>query len=115
LFAVAVVKALTVDVGVRVSVLAPVAEDLFRFANDSAWATIERSTLLFDFGERRLTAVAETAAIRATGTAVHVACRPIVAGLRDRLLADQTTDPQQMLRFPPAVVGSRTGTGGEQQ
>lgn len=114
LFAVAVIKVLITEAGIRVGAVGGIAEELFRFANATPWATIERSTFIFDLSAGKIAVIPEANSIRTTGTAVHVACRPIVARLRERLLADQATDPQQMLQLPPTIVSARTGTGGDQ-
>jgi hypothetical protein len=114
LFAVATVHALVTDAGVRVGAIAAISEELFRFATVTSWAVIERSVLVFDLAAGRLTIVQEANSIRPTVTGIHVPCRPIVAKLRERLLAEQDGELQQLLQFPPAVVAGRTGTGGEQ-
>ena len=70
------------------------------------WAALERSALVIVPGERESawcphppqSAAAENA------IAIHVPCGPIVTRLRTRLLADQDSDSQHPLRFPPAAV-----------
>lgn len=114
LLAVGVVKVLTVDAGVRVGAVSTVAPDLFRLANETAWAVVERSVLIFDFSAGQVLLVAEGASHRTSNAVVQVACRPVVARLRARLLAEQPLDAQQRLQFPPAIVGARTGTEGGQ-
>lgn len=114
LFAIAAVQALVADAGIRVGVIAAIADELFRFATTTSWAVIERSVLVFDFASGRVAVLQETTSIRPTGIGVHLPCRPIVARLRERLLAEQDGELQQLLQFPPAVVAGRTGTGGEQ-
>ena len=114
LFAVAAVQALVIEAGVRVSAVATIAEELFRFATSTSWAAIERSVIVFDLTAGRIAVLPETNSIRPTSIGIHVPCRPIVAKLRERLLAEQDSELQQLLQFPPAVVAGRTGTGGEQ-
>lgn len=114
LFAVAAVQGLVTDAGVRVGAIAAIADELFQFATTTSWAVIERSVLIFDLANGRISVAQETSSLRPTGIGVHVPCRPIVARLRERLLAEQDGELQQLLQFPPAVVAGRTGTGGEQ-
>jgi DNA-binding transcriptional MerR regulator len=116
LLAVAVVKALTEDAGVRVGALSSIAEELFRVCNEASWPALERSTLLLDLSEQGITVLAETQPVRAAGTAIYVACRPIVARLRERVLSEGGVEPQQILHFPPTVVGAGVrSAGGEQE
>lgn len=112
----AVVKVLSEEAGVRVGALGSVAENLFRLCNETAWTALERATLLVEPSEGRITVASEGQPIRAVGTAIQVVCRPIVARLREHLLPEEATEPQQILRFPPAVIGGTLrSAGGENE
>lgn len=101
----AVVKVLSDEAGVRVGALGSIAENLFRVCNETAWTALERATFLVEPSEGRITVASEGQPIRAVGTAIQIVCRPIVARLRDHLLPEEGTESQQILRFPPAVMG----------
>jgi hypothetical protein len=109
---VAVVKVLADEAGVRVGALGRVAENLFRICNETPWIALERATLLVEPSEGRITVASEGLPIRANGTAIQIVCRPIVARLRAHLLPDGATEPQPILRFPPAVTGANLKTAG---
>lgn len=112
----AVVKVLADEAGVRVGALGSVAEDLFRVCNETAWTALERATLLVEPSEGRITVASDGQPIRAVGTAIQIVCRPIVARLRAHLLPEGATEPQPILRFPPAVIGGNLrSAGGENE
>jgi hypothetical protein len=107
LLALAMVKALIEDAGMRVGALQPVAEALFRICNASPWAALERSILVVELADVHVAVMPEDQTRRAKGISIQAPCRPIVGRLREKLLTEQGEEPQQTLRFPPAAVGAR--------
>lgn len=106
LVAVGVVRALCVDLGIRVSALAPIAIALFDICNSSPWAALERGKLIFDIPHGQLQFQPELSNSFGEGVLVMVPLRPIVVQLRDQLLAVGRLDEQQALRFPPTPLAS---------
>jgi hypothetical protein len=106
LVAVAVVRALCLDLGIRVSALAPVANALFDVCNASPWAVLERGKLILDIPHGQLQFQPELASTLGDGALVMVPLRLIVTQLRDQLLAVSELDVQQALRFPPTPLTS---------
>jgi hypothetical protein len=104
LVAVAVVRALCLDLGIRVSTLAPIANALFDLCNDSPWAVLERGKLIFDIPRGQLQFHPELASTLSEGALVTVPLRLIVAQLRDQLLAVSKSEDQQALCFPPTPL-----------
>ena len=109
LLALALVKALTEDVGIRVGQLAPLSTELFDRCGEP-WAALERSALIIEPLSRRLTIVPEARPISPNALSIFVPLRPVIASLRQRLLLDQPDASQEPLRFPPtALAGSQRG------
>jgi hypothetical protein len=100
LVAVAVVRTLSVDLGIRVGILRPVAETLFKLCNGAPWPTLERGKLIFDLPQGKIEFRPELTEKLVDGLVVIVPLRPIVAQLRDQLLTVREPDDQQMLQFP---------------
>jgi hypothetical protein len=108
LLAMAVVKALTEDVGVRVGRLHGVAGALFEHCTGNSWAALERSTLIIELSPARVFSVSESQPVPVDRLAIILPYRPIIAELRERLLMEQVDVPQGTLRFPPtALAGER--------
>ncbi len=106
LVSVAVVRVLSVDMAVRVGSLTPIAEALFELCNSAPWPTLERGKLLFNLSNSRVRFRPELAGTHSERPLAIVPLRPIIAHLRDRLLAAGGADTQEMLRFPPTAVSS---------
>ena len=106
LFAMAVVKALTNTAGIRIGSLSAVAVSLFTQCDRHSWAGLERSILVLDLAHKRANFAPDSEVPQFSAIGIMVACRPIVAELRKRLLMDQGDKQQGTLRFPPAVVAS---------
>ena len=104
LLAMAVVRVLTEDAGVRVRTLEPVAPALFEHCNRQSWAGLERSVLIIEPLGARLTSIPETQPLRPEELAVVLPLRPIISALRGRLLLEQMEDQQEALMFPPTAV-----------
>lgn len=107
LVAVAVVRTLSFDLGIRVGALSGVAQALFDLCNASPWAVLERGKLVFDFPNGGVHFQPELANALGEGTLVVVPLRVIVEELRNQLLAVSEADAQHMLRFPPTGLQMR--------
>jgi hypothetical protein len=106
LVAVAVIRTLTVDLGMRVSVLASIAEKLFDVCNGAPWLTLERGKLILDLPNAKLEFRPELADHPVDGLMVIIPLRPIVAQLRDQLLSVRESDSQPELRFPRTTIST---------
>ncbi len=106
LVAVAVVRTLCVDLGVRVGALSGIAPALFDICNASPWAVLERGKLALDIPNGHLHFQPELANTSGEGTLVIVPLRLIVERLRDQLLAVGEANDQRMLRFPPTGLAA---------
>lgn len=104
LLAMAAVKALTEDVGIRVGNLQSLATGLFEHCNRHSWAGLERSALIVEPLHARVTSTPETQPPPLDGLAVVLPLRPIITALRERLLLEQTEAQQEALRFPPTAL-----------
>lgn len=108
LVAVAVIRSLAVDIGVRVGVLTPVAEPLFELCNLSPWPVLERTKLIIDLPGAVLQLRPELAETVSDRPSITIPLGPVVAGLREQLLAASGVHEQPLLRFPPIPVGAST-------
>lgn len=104
LLALAIVRTLTEEVGIRVGNLQSVAVELFEHCDSSSWAALERSTFVIDQSRARVSPVPEAQALTLDGLAIVLPCRPIIAGLRKRLLLEREPTEQEPLRFPPTAL-----------
>jgi hypothetical protein len=104
LLALAAVKTLTEDVGIRVGNLGRVAVGLFEHCNRHSWAGLERSLLIIELMRARVTSAPEARPPPLDGLAIVLPLRPIVAALRGRLLLEQVEVQQEALRFPPTAL-----------
>lgn len=112
LLAVAVVRSLAVDVAVRVGALTPIAEPLFDLCNQSPWPVLERNKLIIDLSEAHLQLRPELAEVTTDRPTIMIPLWPIVARLREQLLAAVDVEDQASLRFPPIPVSAAVATGG---
>ncbi|MCI0430083.1 MAG: hypothetical protein L0210_06015 [Rhodospirillales bacterium] len=110
LVAVAVVRALCLDLGIRVSALASIANALFDSCNNSPWAVLERGKFIFDIPRGQVQFQPELATTLAEGALVTVPLRLIVTQLRDQLLTVTKSEDQQALRFPPTPLTPPTSS-----
>jgi hypothetical protein len=106
LVAVAIIRTLTVDLGMRVSVLASIAETLFDLCNGAPWLTLERGKLILDLPNAKLEFRPDLADTPEDGLMVIIPLRPIVAQLRDQLLSVRASDSQPELRFLLTTVST---------
>lgn len=106
LVAVAVVRILCADLGIRVGTLGGIADMLFDLCNESPWPMLQRGKLVLDISNGEVHFQPELANAMGEGTVVIVPLRPIVEGLSDQLLAVREPEEQQVLRFPPTALPS---------
>jgi hypothetical protein len=104
LVAVAVVRTLCLEVGVRVGALRKIANTLFKTCNASPWQILERGKLALDIANGELKFQQERANVFGECTLVIVQLRPIIERLRSQLLAASDHEIQRQLRFPPLPV-----------
>ncbi len=107
LFAMALVKALKDDAGVRVGALHAIAASLFDHCGKHSWAELERSTLVLELARVQVTFVPEQHLPQLNGIGLVVPCRRIVLDLREHLLMDKEPVDQGNLHFPPTVVSGQ--------
>jgi hypothetical protein len=107
LFAMALVRALTEDAGVRVGALQAVSVRLFEQCGRQSWAGLERSILVMELPRVKVEFVPEHNVPQLDRIGILVPCGPIVADLRQALLQDKEGDDQGSLRLPPTVIGRR--------
>lgn len=106
LFAMAVIKALTDDAGVRVGALHAIAASLFDHCGKHSWAELEHSTLVLELARVQVTFVPEQQSPQLDRTGLVVPCHRIVLDLRERLLMEKGPIDQGSLRFPPTMVST---------
>jgi hypothetical protein len=106
LTAMALIRALTEDAGIRIGALHAVAAGLFDYCGQHSWAELERSTLVLELASARVRFFADAHVPQLDGIGVVVPCRPIVADLRERLLMNEEDTEQGNLRFPPTVIST---------
>jgi hypothetical protein len=104
LFAMALIKALTDDAGVRIGALHAVAFPLFEQSGRQSWAAFERSVLVLELISVRVDFFAEGQLPQPDRIGIIVPCGRIVADLRERLLEDAEEAEQGTLRFSPTIV-----------
>jgi hypothetical protein len=104
LFAMALIRALTEDAGVRIGALQAVSTILFEQCNRQSWAGLERSVLVLELARVGADFFPEPHIPSAERIGIIVPCRPIIAELRAALLKDAEDDEQGNLRFAPTMV-----------
>jgi hypothetical protein len=109
LLAVALIRLLINEAGLRISALVEVSASLFDICNTHSWAQLERTVILYETTSRRLSvAGSPTQTFRPTQTRLVLVCRDTIQALRARLLADEKGEDQAHLLFPPvSVTGGR--------
>jgi hypothetical protein len=112
LVAVALIRSLAVDMAVRVGALAPIAQPLFELCNLSPWPVLERSKLIVDLPEGQLQLRPELAEVTSDRPTITIPLRPVVARLREQLLAASSVEDQASLRFPPIPIGAVAAASG---
>lgn len=112
LVAVAVIRALAVDMAIRVGALAPIAEPLFELCNLSPWPVLERTKLIVDLSEGEIQLQSELTENNGDRPTITIPLRLIVSRLREQLLAAKDVEVQASFRFPPTPVGAAAAAGG---
>jgi hypothetical protein len=106
LLATSVVHKVTVRLAMPLSSFTPVASAIFSLFNESPWPQVERSSLVLDFAQARIELANSGRRAVDVEIAVMVDLAPLVAELRQHLLAG-VADPQRDLAFPPMIAGAR--------
>lgn len=91
-----------------VSLLAPIAEDLFVICGSGNWSQLERSWLMFVPSEKRIELKDISDEMDPKRLAVALPLDRLIVELHERLMADDDTPMQGLLRFPPYSVDGRT-------
>lgn len=104
LVAASVIRSLAIDLAVRVGALAPLAETLFELCNLSPWPALERAKLVIDVAGAQLQLRPELAEIVSNQPLITIPLGPMVARLREQLLAASDSREQASLRFPPMPI-----------
>lgn len=106
ILAAAVVQAGSVALQIPVSTFTPVANALFDLCSAFSWPRLERAHLVLAPTRGRVILVEPEQNIPAYPLAIVIELAPLVAQLRERLMAE-SSDPQHDLAFPPMVAGGR--------
>lgn len=106
LLATAVVQSAAAALQMPVSALSSVADGLFDVCSAHPWIRLERASLVLILDDGRALLLEGDQRPPACALALLIELRPLVAELRERLLA-AGTDTQQDLAFPPMVAGGR--------
>jgi hypothetical protein len=99
---------LTIDFKIRIGALGPFGAELFSLCNSAPWPTLERGRLLIDVPGRIVRFQSEPGDPPVEGPVLLMPLRPIIAKLRDQLLAASEPEDQTTLRFPPTSLASRS-------
>jgi hypothetical protein len=106
ILATAIVQSAVAALQMPVSVFAPVTEALFDLCGAHPWPLLERGYLMLVPANGRVLLVDTEQRLPPSSLAVVVELAPLIAQLRERLLA-AASDPQRNLAFPPMVAGGR--------
>lgn len=107
LLAVAIVRSLTANSGVRVGAISATAEDLFDTCNATSWPILERGKLVVDLAKGRLQFLQEADDVVCGTPVLVVPLRHMVEHVRGALLTEGGFDGQEPLRYPPTPLPSR--------
>jgi hypothetical protein len=108
LLAMAFIRALTDDACVQVGALGAISAVLFDQCTKQPWAALERTVLILELPRIRVEFISDQSSPQIASLGIVVPCAPIIRDLRERLLMGEDDDLQGNLRFPPAVVATRT-------
>jgi hypothetical protein len=106
LLATSVVHRVSTSLSIPLSVFTAVAAPLFELFATWPWPQLERSSLFIDRESNRVELVDSERRITAAPVGLVVELAPLVAELRQHLLAS-APDPQRDLAFPPMIAGTR--------
>ncbi|WP_454287777.1 hypothetical protein [Rhizobium arsenicireducens] len=104
LVALTVIRLLTLDMGIRVGALTAIGEALFDLCNRSPWPVLERSKLIIDLPNAGLLLHGEFTEAPTDKPSITIPLAPLIAQLREQLLAASIEDEQPSLRFPPVEI-----------
>lgn len=106
LLATSTVHRINTSLSVPLPAFTGIAMPLFELCAAHPWPQLERSSLAVDFECRRVELVDHERHIAAAALVLLIELAPLVAELRERLLAG-IPDPQRDLAFPPMIARSR--------
>lgn len=106
ILAAAVVQSAATTLHAPVSVFSPLAAALFDLCSTHAWPRLERAHLVLAPADGQILLVDPEQRLGTVGVALVVPLGPLVADLRERLMADGS-DPQHDRAIPPMVAGGR--------
>ena len=112
LVAMAVIRLLTLDMGIRVGALTSVGEALFDLFNRSPWPVLERSKLIIDLPNAELLLRGEFTERPTNKPFITIPLTPVISELREQLLATSNEDEQPSLRFPPVEIAPAVASHG---
>jgi hypothetical protein len=108
----AVVRLLTLDMGIRVGALTAIGDALFDLFNQSPWPVLERAKLIIDLPNAELLLRGEFAERPTSNPFITIPLAPVIAQLREQLLAATNVDEQPSLRFPPVGIAPAVAAHG---
>lgn len=106
LLATSIVHRAGVALAVPLSSFTPVACSMFALLANTPWPQVERSSLVLDLADARVLLADPERHISMVPITLLVDLAPLVAELRQHLLAG-IPDPQRDLAFPPMIAGTR--------
>lgn len=112
LVALAVIRLLTLDMGIRVGTLTSIGEALFDLCNRSPWPVLERAKLIIDLPNATLLLRSDFAETPMDKPLITVPLAPLVSQLREQMLAASSEDVQPSLRFPPVEIAPAVASHG---
>ena len=112
LVALAVIRLLTLDMGIRVGALSSIGEALFDLCNRSPWPVLERAKLIIDLPNAVLLLRSEFTETPTDKPSITIPLAPVITQLREQLLAAGSDDEQPSLRFPPVEIAPAVASRG---
>ena len=106
LLAAAVIQSVAGTLQAPLSALSPIANALFTLCGTHAWPRLERAHLAILLDKGEVVLVDPEQRPPSASFAILIELRPLVAGLRERLLT-AGGNPQRDLAFPPMIAGRR--------
>ena len=97
---------------IRVGALAPISAPLFETCNLSPWPALERAKLVIDLPGAQLQLRPELAEIVSNEPLITIPLAPMVARLREQLLAATDSREQSSLLFPPMPINAAASARG---
>ncbi|MEX0809126.1 MAG: hypothetical protein WD044_10400 [Dongiaceae bacterium] len=91
---------------VPLTVLSPLSGQLFSACESAPWPQLERSKIAIDLSGNAVELLLVEQMPARVPIAVIIELRPLISGLREKLL-EVDVDDQSSLAFPPMVAGSR--------